>query len=97
MWNNSFKQRFNSRRICKSKKGKCSSSKICELNHTQSNVQITGGVKNLASALQGKPMKEGDIIAVVKPGVAKKKESLGGPLDEIQKMMGDFSQHLQYL
>jgi hypothetical protein len=42
-------------------------------------------------------MKEGDIIAVVKPGVAKKKESLGGPLDEIQKMMGDFSQHLQYL
>jgi transitional endoplasmic reticulum ATPase len=40
--------------------------------------------------MQGKPMKEGDIIAIVKPGVAKKKESLGGPLDEIQKMMGGF-------
>ena len=59
-----------------------------KLSYTQTGVQITGGIKGLTSAMQGKPCKLGDIIAVVKTNVAKKRESLQGPMQDLQKMMG---------
>ncbi|MCP4762814.1 MAG: AAA family ATPase, partial [archaeon] len=60
------------------------------ISHIQAGVQITGGLKTLTSAMQGKPMKEGDLIAIVKANVAKKKENLQGPFEDLQKMMGGF-------
>ena len=37
-------------------------------------------------------MKSGDIVAVVKQNVAKKKESLNSPLEDLQKIMGGILQ-----
>lgn len=64
--------------------------KYVKLSHTQANIQLTGGLKSLQSAMQGKPMKTGDIIAIVKANVARKKENMGGPFEDLQKMMGGF-------
>ncbi|MBN2155453.1 MAG: CDC48 family AAA ATPase [Candidatus Lokiarchaeota archaeon] len=63
-----------------------------KLSYTQKNIQITSNVRNLAGAMQGKPMKSGDIVAVVKQNVARKKESLNPPLEEFQKIMGGMFQ-----
>ncbi|MHA1340785.1 MAG: CDC48 family AAA ATPase [Promethearchaeota archaeon] len=59
-----------------------------KLSFTQSNIQLTGGVKTLLSYMQSKPLKAGDIIAVVKANVARKRESYGGPLEDLQRVMG---------
>jgi len=63
-----------------------------KLSYTKKNVQITSNVRNLAGAMQGKPMKSGDIVAVVKQNVAKKKESLNPQMEDFQKIMGGFLQ-----
>lgn len=65
--------------------------KYVRLSYTQAGIHITGGIKSLISAMQGKPLKTGDIVAIVKANVAKK-ENLQGPFEEFQKMMGGFFQ-----
>ncbi|MBD3353888.1 MAG: AAA family ATPase, partial [Candidatus Lokiarchaeota archaeon] len=64
--------------------------KYVKLSYTQSNVQIATNIKNLTAAMHGKPVKAGHIVAIVKQNIAKKKKSLGGPLEDLQKMMGGF-------
>jgi len=64
--------------------------RFIKLSYTQKNVKITSNVRNLAGAMQGKPMKSGDIVAVVKQNVAKKKESLNPQMEDFQKIMGGF-------
>jgi len=66
--------------------------RFIKLSYTQKNVKITSNVRNLAGAMQGKPMKSGDIVAVVKQNVAKKKESLNPQMEDFQKIMGGFLQ-----
>jgi transitional endoplasmic reticulum ATPase len=66
--------------------------RFVKLSYTQKDVQITSNVRNLAGAMQGKPLKSGDIVAVVKQNVAKKKESLNSPLEDLQKIMGGILQ-----
>jgi len=76
----------------KIRKTKPDAARFIKLSYTQKDVQITSNVRTLASAMQGKPMKSGDIIAVVKQNVARKKESLNAPLEEFQKIMGGILQ-----
>ncbi|MHA1821465.1 MAG: CDC48 family AAA ATPase [Promethearchaeota archaeon] len=61
-----------------------------KLAFTQPGIQLVGGLKALSAALVGKPLKAGDLISVVKSNIARKRESLRGPLEELQKVMGNF-------
>ncbi len=76
----------------KIRKTKPEPARFIKLSYTQKDVQITSNVRNLAGAMQGKPMKSGDIVAVVKQNVAKKKESLNPQMEDFQKIMGGFLQ-----
>ncbi|MHA1729894.1 MAG: CDC48 family AAA ATPase [Promethearchaeota archaeon] len=70
------------------KKAYVEPAKYVELSHTQTGVIIQGGLKSLSSAMQGKPLKTGDIVAIVKSNVAKRRKQFQGPLEDLQKMMG---------
>jgi len=73
----------------KIKKAIVKPAKYVKLSFTQPNIQLTGGVKSLLTYMQSKPLKTGDLIAVVKANVARKKESFG-PFEDFQNVMGGF-------